>query len=419
MDIEKIKKIIRPYFYRRIVWPITVRHHQSTIRRIRRKGYANVVFLAYNLPMWHLQGVYDLMKDDKRFRLSIVIGAMADYNPQLVQKDMEKLRTYFDSLHIPYLDASKWEDKQCNLKTTLKPDIMFYPQHYPIVFGNHLDSQHYYKLLLCYLPYAASTITEWWSMNTGYLNRAWKLFYETEYNKAEAQRFMHIRGKNVVVVGNSDADLFIGGTYKDVWKSQDFRKKRIIWAPHWTIDQELLSRGSFLWLYEEMLALAKKYRDTIQIAFKPHPLLKTSLYDFPGWGKEKTDAYYTKWQNLENGQLEEGSYDNLFMTSDAMIHDCGSFTVQYHFSHHPVLFTSQKFEEMRDQLNEMGRAALDAHYVGKDINEVEQFITQTILGNIDPKKPDREAFFQKYLLPPHGKTVAQNVYDDIVASLFG
>ena len=57
-------------------------------------------------------------------------------------------------------------------------------------------------------------------------------------------------------------------------------------------------------------------------------------------------------------------------------------------------------------------------YVGKDADEVQRFITQTVFGGDDPMLPVREAFYNKYLVPPNGKTVAQNVYDDIVASLF-
>ena len=42
----------------------------------------------------------------------------------------------------------------------------------------------------------------------------------------------------------------------------------------------------------------------------------------------------------------------------------------------------------------------------------------TVLEDNDPKKPERMAFYNKYLIPPNGKTVAQNVYDNIVGSLF-
>jgi hypothetical protein len=39
------------------------------------------------------------------------------------------------------------------------------------------------------------------------------------------------------------------------------------------------------------------------------------------------------------------------------------------------------------------------------------------LGGNDTMRPQREQFFNDYLLPPGGKSVAQNVVDDIVQEL--
>jgi CDP-glycerol glycerophosphotransferase (TagB/SpsB family) len=91
---------------------------------------------------------------------------------------------------------------------------------------------------------------------------------------------------------------------------------------------------------ELMLELAQAYKDRIQIAFKPHPSLITQLYQHPDWGKERADDYYARWQQMENTQLETGGYVDLFMTSDAMIHDSGSFVVEYLYANRPVMFVS-------------------------------------------------------------------------------
>lgn len=416
--LEGLKKAIRPFYFRYYVWPIIKRHHKSVIKEIRQRNSANVVFIASNLAMWHLQGVYNLLSADSRFHITLLLYPLVVDNFQS-QKDIEQLRYFFNRKGIHYIDASSWTDEQSDISNSLKPDILFYPKHYDPLFRNKLDAKYYYSKLLCYLPYAVSNETSWWAINSAYQNRAWKLFYETDYHKQLAQKMMYIKGENVVVVGNSDADLFLAESFKNVWKQQSHKKKRIIWAPHWSIYDGYIKRDGFLWLHDEMLKIARQYAKTIQIAFKPHPHLKSTLYNLPEWGQERTDAYYSEWQNLENGQLEEGEYIDLFMTSDAMIHDSDSFIVLYHYSLKPTLYTSNNYSEIRESINYRGKEALDAHYCGSCVEDVKQFINQVVLGGNDPKKPDREAFFQKYLLPPHGKTVAQNVYDDIVASLFG
>jgi hypothetical protein len=53
-----------------------------------------------------------------------------------------------------------------------------------------------------------------------------------------------------------------------------------------------------LWMFFETFA----YNDKIQIAFSAHPLLRIKLEQASHRGSNKTTAYYTKWENLENGQ---------------------------------------------------------------------------------------------------------------------
>ena len=417
MIIERLKKSLRPYYFRFYVWPRIKRHHNAVIRDIHRRNSANVVFIVSNLAMWHLQGVYDLLSADPRFNTILLLYPLAVDRIQS-KKDIAQLRSFFDSKGVSYIDASHWTDKECDISNSLKPDILFYPKHYVPLFNNKLDACNYYSKLLCYLPYAVSNETSWWALNSAYQNRAWKLFYETDYHKRIAQEVMYIRGENVVVVGNSDADLFMANGFKDVWKPQPHKKKRIIWAPHWSIVEGYIKHDGFLWLHDEMLKIAQKHSDTIQIAFKPHPHLKSTLYNMPEWGQERTDAYYSEWNSLENGQLEEGGYVDLFMTSDAMIHDSDSFIVLYHYSQKPVLFSSKFIVDIRQSINDRGKEALDAHYKGSCAEDVEQFINHTVIGDDDPMKPLREKFHEQHLLPPHGKTVAYNVYEDIIFSLF-
>ena len=52
-----------------------------------------------------------------------------------------------------------------------------------------------------------------------------------------------------------------------------------------------------------------KYQDSVQIAFKPHPLLKVKLRD--KWGEKATAEYYRKWEELENGHPVDVAIDCL------------------------------------------------------------------------------------------------------------
>jgi hypothetical protein len=112
-----------------------------------------------------------------------------------------------------------------------------------------------------------------------------------------------------------------------------------------------------------------------------------------------------------NTQLETGGFIDLFMTSDAMIHDSASFSVEYHYSGNPVLYIAENFEQQVAEKGELGKLALRQHYVGKCEEDIIHFIEEVVLNGNDSMKASRRGFYEQYLLPPNGKTVAENTMD--------
>ena len=161
--------------------------------------------------------------------------------------------------------------------------------------------------------------------------------------------------------------------------------------------------------------LAEKYNNQIQIAFKPHPILLSNLYKHPLWGKLKADTYYEKWENLTNGQLETGKYIDLMLTSDAMIHDSNSFTVEYLYTKKPVMYLTEN--DHSENLCDFGKLAFNQHYKGLSENEIEGFVLNVILDNKDFKFDKRQIFFNDYLLPPNNNLVAKNIFNEILQGL--
>jgi hypothetical protein len=238
-----------------------------------------------------------------------------------------------------------------------------------------------------------------------------------------------------VVTGFPGTDIFLDNKYKpeNAWKETGENLKKIIWAPHHTIDDDksFLSFSAFLIYADYMLELAAKYKSAVQWAFKPHPILKPKLYEHPQWGKKRTDAYYNRWNEIANGQLEEGSYHDLFLTSDAMIHDSGSFLIEYLYLNKPVCRTDRD-DSITDRLNKFGVMAYNMHYHARSEKEIEEFLVNVVIdgarsqepgarsqepgarsqepgarsqepGARDTLKGQRSEFLQKYLLPPNNR----------------
>lgn len=393
------------------------RAHRRTVKKMAGHTPVSVVFMAIDVALWRYQHLYELMSADKRFIVNIVLTPCIGREQE---KDLAGLRQYFGQRGISYIDYHAGE-QPLDIRRQINPDIIFYTQPYEHLLVPEYDCRNFYDRLVCYMPYAFWTF-EKFAYNLHFCNRAWRLYYPIDSYKELARRQASNHGRNVRVVGYANADDFMSGHHQEAWKPMTDGKprKRIIWAPHFTIRNikgTIPARSNFLWMAQLMLTLAREYADRVQIAFKPHPALLTQLYKEEGWGKERTDEYYQLWQQMDNTQLETGQYVDLFMGSDAMIHDSGSFAVEYHYTQKPTMFVSADMESILDPQSDFGKKAYAMHYIGENEADIRHFIDDVVLGGNDPMLPQRQQFYHDYLLPPNGKSVAQNVVDDIVKSL--
>lgn len=382
------------------------------VRRLRRKERINVVFFAMSLPMWRHQHLYEKMAIHSRFNPTIVILPSCSYAEEQQTSDVKGLKEYFDSKKIPYVLGIQDNGSTYEVRRNLSPDILFYPQPYWGMFIDDLTYNNFYDKLLCYTPYAFWTSKDEWSYAQALQKMAWKLFYSTELHRIDAVKYSPVKDSNVDVVGYPTSDDFLHSEHHDVWKPQLSPKKRVIWAAHFTIfPGGYLNQSNFLWMAEFMLDIARKYQNKVQFVFKPHPRLYTELVKHPDWGESKAAEYYHLWETMENTQIETGEFIDLFMTSDAMIHDCGSFSVEYHYSGNPVLYVATDFERQLEEKNDFGKLAMNQHYVGRKKEDIIEFIESVVLGGNDPMKEGRVQFKKDYLLPPNGKSVADNIMD--------
>lgn len=413
----KIRSFLYPFYYKYLLPFEAVAKHRKVIKHINKKKNATILFLISNESMWRCQSLYEFLKKDKRFNPLIAFLPFKTFSENQQLTCISQLKALFVNTGTPYIDLSNIDNQVEYIKKTISPDIIFFPQPYRGIF-NHLDFTDFEDSLLCYTPYGIITFDQPWIYNLRFSNVAWRLYFPSEVDRACARKEANNKGRNIVVVGSTTAEQYAQKETSSVWKGIPGMHKRVIWAPHYSITgKDLLHRASFLQLAEPMLALADKYKDTVQFAFKPHPRLLSELYKYPGWGEEKTDAYFSEWSDRPNTQLETGGYIELFKGSDAMIHDSGSFTAEYHCTGKPIMFFTPDKQAAEKQLNELGRAALDAHYLGNTVQDIESFIDRVVLQGDDPMKKMRKDFVDKYLLPPNGKTAAENIYEDLVKSL--
>ena len=310
-------------------------------------------------------------------------------------------------------------NKFLNVRKTLKPDIVFYTKYWLPQFHKNFYINKFRDKLTFYTSYCFDIAYHPEVMNYVLTNKVDRYFMPSEIHKKMAQKVMGNNAQNVHVVGAPKLDVFFDKSYKpkDVWKPQNGKpKKRIIWAPHHSdnFPGNMYQFNAFYEIADFMLEMAEKYKDEIQIAFKPHPMLLPYLRNRK-WGKEIADYYYEQWANLENGQLETGEFIDLFLTSDAMILDSISFIAEYTATNKPSLFTIGPTSRVK--LNDFGNSNFEVlyHTRGDHLKEdIEKFIVDVVINGKDTKKEERTEFVNKHLLPPNGKTSADNIFDNII-----
>lgn len=393
--------------------------HKSQIaaaQHLKGKEVINVAFFLTIPGMWKADYVFKAMQDSQRFNPYIVIYPYSQYKgfskkeiTETIKRTEEFVKERGYKYIIPYDEKKRhWID----IKKTNNPDIVFFSSPYK----DHLPQYfiyHFKDCLTCYMPYGFTNFSYLYETNYNLLfhNLVGCYFLETDIHKQLFAEHSRCGGVNGIVTGCPGTEVLLRKDYqpKDVWKPQNTQKKRVIWAPHHSIE-EGFALSSFLMICDDMLLLTEKYSDKIQFVFKPHQLLKFKLQKI--WGEKRTNEYYTEWERRENTQLEESSYIDLFLTSDAMIHDSGSFTTDYLFTQKPVLFTIRN-DEVRSKYSPFGEKMFDAHYHAHTVQDINNFLNDVVLSGNDYMAPIRQSIYEKYLKPIDGMMPSERIIHEI------
>lgn len=407
MMIDRVFKSFQWHFEHWIKLPIYKAIMPYKVRKMRSKKIINVLFIITEIGPWKTKELYKAMLKHPRFNPILGISESMEI-PSAKKEVIDSLvKSGFDFVDL---------DVDSQRKKMLSSDIVFYQKPYASAYQPYLYYLKHLKSLFCYVYYAFRLGDISWSINQPLFSCVWQQYFENNLTATPKRlALMKDGGKQAVITGLPIQDQLLQPkeNYEDPWKSQAHTKKRIIYAPHHTIGSmhmKGLALSTFLENGEIMLELMHKYSDKVQWAFKPHPLLYKNLIKV--WGKERADSYYDEWKNSDNSQFEDGEYDALFKYSDAMIHDCSSFTAEYHFTMNPVMYLIRE-NGMEVSYNDFGQQAFDLHYKGYTKDDIEHFIQDVINGN-DPLKQKRKQFFDNYLIPPYGKTACENIINAIL-----
>ncbi|WP_157980366.1 CDP-glycerol glycerophosphotransferase family protein [Pseudidiomarina taiwanensis] len=345
-----------------------------------------VVFLVIHRSVWKVDTVFRRMQNDDLFDPEILVCPNIKASSTELEAELESTYNFFESKNYKVSKSRKANGEWLRLDE-LAPHIIFFTNPYKLTLTEYYESA-FKNYLSCYVPYYfmatehAGKLSD--LLNTRMLNAMWRIYWPHKYVYDEYAKWSTCKGKNGRLSGYPAVERLYDHprTHRElersVWRKVGDTKKRIIYAPHHSIENSAKSLSSFLIFGKLLRDISARYKNEIQWAFKPHPLLKEKLYNHPDWGQRKTEEYYSYWENNDNSQVELGEYEKLFIESDALIHDCSSFIVEYAFLEKPALFLKKTELSEDNFLNEFGKIAFKSHQIAESEEEVISFILELL-----------------------------------------
>lgn len=382
--------------------------------KIQQGEPVNVAFVVVSAAMWKYDALFQKMKEDDFFNVVVFACPLKDVSHREHEEELKRIYNMCQAKGYPMLNAYDSSGKLVDLKSQFLPDITFFTNPHELTYQLY-SIEHFLDSLCCYAPYSIMATNKPYLQNDTFFHQVlWRNYVETEFHQQMAQKYGRIKGVNTKAAGSAILEsLSFSGTLEDPWKCQG--KKRLIYAPHHTFnDLEEMNFSTIIKNGRFLLKMAKKYRDEIHIAFKPHPHLKSKLYAFHEWGEEKTNAFYAEWEGLPNCQVEEGDYISLFQYSDAMIMDSISFMTEYSFTSKPALFLLHDLDSLK-LFNEYGAKLVNVLYKGISHEEIEGFILN-IIDDVDIQKTERTTFISSHF-NTESSSFSTNVIQDIKKAL--
>jgi hypothetical protein len=206
----------------------------------------------------------------------------------------------------------------------------------------------------------------------------WKYFVELpSYVESYGDTF---DADNCVAVGSLHFDEFIVGKPPAPvpWKDVSGSKKRIVSAPHFSIDDSHMV-STFTDNYLSMLNMASLYPQTTW-AIRPHPSLDGAIVSCGQMTERDLADYYERWER-HGIVVKGGRYFDLFRTSHCLITDCISALVDYLPTGKP-LFHMRSAQQLVE-FNDFGKKIIDCHYQVHSAAELDRLFSRVMIDGDD------------------------------------
>ena len=386
-----------------------------TIEKIRRQPKIKVGFVLFDAAMWCGDFLYRLFERSERYEPTVFLCLRRDLDDELTRKDFEDGLKIFASKNINVVDGDKSFDRQ---------DVLIYLTPYSDILppAFQLEEQTA-RTLAIYIPYGMHVSGNSHVPLQRYpiMTLAWKVFLDTQDTLDFYKNNCRLGLPRGEYSGYPRMDYFAvehpDEQFK--WKEARPRSTKIVWAPHWSIDNGI-EYATFHLNYKFFYEYAKSHPKTSWVV-KPHPNLS---YEAVSSGlfrsTDEYEEYIRRWEKLPNARVITGGYyQAAFASSDGMILDSGSFNAEYQYTHKPLLFLTRDTQQFTD----IGAALMEVLYRadGRDHKAIAAFIDNVLVKKKDTMSAARKKFFDEHFnyRQDNGMLASEYIFNAIDRDLNG
>ena len=379
------------------------KRYKSKEQELIGKKEINIVFLVNMASMFAAESLMNEMMQNKKYNVSLYIIPDVRFTREesyrIYEGTYKELKEKYDFAEkAVIIDYEK--DEIIEYKNIVKQaDIVCYPSPYDVSYS--LYNPYYAvqeNILSIHINYGFfRSIYDRFIYALDNYNSFWKVFLETEYNMEEYKQYGRCNGINAVLTGYAKMDRL--SEYMATKKEN--KRKRIIIAPHHSVDggmNKMLALSNFEKYADLFLELPLKYPE-IDFIFRPHPVLFPTLKNSSKWGEAKVENYINKLKSYKNVIYStEGDYLEIFVNSDGIIQDSGSFLVEYFYTGKPCCYMLKTKKDIKNKFNTLGIKCLEHVYIAFEKQNILDFIDNVIINKNDKLQEKRNNIMKEIMV---------------------
>ena len=382
-------------------------HYKEVEEKIRNRGDKPLRFASYVVydSTFGAYGLMDLMlAEPQKYSPKIVICPDVARGEHQLKEQYKKTKDFFVRKYGSEYVIDGYDEATGTFKDVSDQfDVIYCANPYDAMV-NKVHGVKYLSqkdVLPIFINYGYS-ISKWHFKEVEQsieLSLFYKYFADTTYTLKEIKKYNLNKGRNSILSGYSKMDSL------KKFSSPKNERIKILIAPHHTIKglNATLQLSNFLKYSDLILRLPDLYED-VDFIFRPHPLLFINLINKGIWTREQINDYIAKIKSSGIIYSTGGDYLSLFNECDAIIHDCGSYMVEWLYTGKPCCYVVENEKKLRKQLCLLGNKALDLHYLAKSEEEIIDFIrnvknnrlsaknNETVISNIMINYPNVSEF---------------------------